>query len=105
MVPVMLFFHLKRKWNKYRGNNLSEFLSCDYNRNEEVDKMKKAILFLGNGYEEIEALTVVDFLRRAEIIVDMVSITGDLETVSAHGVHIKADKLVEEVNPADYDAV
>ena len=35
----------------------------------------------------------------------MVSITGDLETVSAHGVHIKADKLVEEVNPADYDAV
>ena len=67
--------------------------------------MKKAILFLGNGYEEIEALAVVDFLRRAEITVDMVSITGDLETVSAHGVHIKADKLVEEVNPADYDAV
>ena len=67
--------------------------------------MKKAILFLGNGYEEIEALAVVDFLRRAEITVDMVSITGDLGTVSAHGVHIKADKLVEEVNPADYDAV
>ncbi len=67
--------------------------------------MKKAILFLANGYEEIEALAVVDYLRRAEIQVDMVSITGTLETVSAHGVHIKADKLVEDVNAADYDAV
>jgi len=67
--------------------------------------MKKAILFLANGYEEIEALAVVDFLRRADITVDMVSVIGTLDTVSAHGVHIKADKLVEEVNPADYDAV
>ena len=67
--------------------------------------MKKAIIFLGNGYEEIEALAVVDFLRRAEITIDMVSITGSLETVSAHGVHIKADKLIEEVNPVDYDAI
>jgi protein deglycase len=67
--------------------------------------MKKAIILLGNGYEEIEALAVVDFLRRAEIIIDMVSITGSLETVSTHGVHIKADKLIEEVNPVDYDAI
>ena len=67
--------------------------------------MKKAMILLGNGYEEIEALAVVDFLRRAEITIDMVSITGNLETVSAHGVHIKADKLIEEVNPVDYDAI
>ena len=67
--------------------------------------MKKAIILLGNGYEEIEALAVVDFLRRAEITIDMVSITGSLETVSTHGVHIKADKLIEEVNPVDYDAI
>ena len=67
--------------------------------------MKKTMILLANGYEEIEALTVVDFLRRAEISIDFVSIIGKLETVSAHGVHILADKLIEEINPNEYDAV
>ncbi len=67
--------------------------------------MKKTMILLANGYEEIEALTVVDFLRRAEISIDLVSIIGKLETVSAHGVHILADKLIEEINPNEYDAV
>ncbi|WAA13177.1 hypothetical protein [Fervidibacillus halotolerans] len=40
--------------------------------------MKKAMILFANGYEEIEALTVVDYLRRAEIPIDMVTITGKL---------------------------
>ncbi len=39
------------------------------------------------------------------ISIDLVSIVGKLETVSAHGVHILADKLIEEINPNEYDAV
>lgn len=67
--------------------------------------MKKTLILLANGYEEVEALTVVDFLRRAEITIDIVSVTGKLETESAHGVHITADKLIEEIDPKEYDAV
>ena len=38
--------------------------------------MAKVYIFLANGFEEIEALTVVDLLRRASIDISMVSITG-----------------------------
>jgi len=67
--------------------------------------MKKAMLLLGNGYEEVEALTVVDFLRRAQIPIDMVSITGKLETVGDHQIRIYADRLLEEVDSEEYDVV
>lgn len=64
--------------------------------------MRVAIL-LANGYEEVEALTVVDYLRRAEIPVDMVSTTGSLKTVGDHDIAITADKLLADVKASDYD--
>lgn len=67
--------------------------------------MSKIMILLPNGYEEIEALTVVDFCRRADIEVDMVSITNSLETKGDHNIIIKADKLLEDVNLGDYDGV
>ena len=39
--------------------------------------MSKVCIFFAPGYEEIEALTVVDILRRAEVDIDMVSITDE----------------------------
>ena len=39
--------------------------------------MSKIAVFFGTGYEEIEALTVVDILRRAGETVEMVSITDE----------------------------
>lgn len=68
-------------------------------------RMAKAMLLLGDGYEEVEALTVVDYLRRAEVAVDMVSVTGRLETVGDHAIRVMADKLLEDADPAEYDAV
>lgn len=67
--------------------------------------MSKIMILLPNGYEEIEALTVVDFCRRAGIEVDMVSITDNLETKGDHDIIIKADKLLEDVNIGNYDGV
>ena len=64
--------------------------------------MSKAAIFFGNGYEEIEALTVVDILRRAGISTDMVSITGEREVTGSHGITVHMDQLFEEV---DFDSV
>lgn len=68
-------------------------------------KMKKAAVLLADGFEEVEALTVVDLLRRARIYVDTISITDDYTVHGAHGINIYAEALFEEVNFVDFDVV
>lgn len=63
--------------------------------------MAKVYEFLTNGYEEVEALVPVDVLRRAGAEVVLVSTTGDFEVVSAHGVKIVADCLIEYTDTYD----
>lgn len=53
-------------------------------------------VFLAGGFEEIEALTVVDLLRRAEIQVKTVSIMEDRLVYGAHGVGVEADIMFKE---------
>ncbi|MCM1253987.1 MAG: DJ-1/PfpI family protein [Clostridium sp.] len=60
--------------------------------------MSKVCVFFANGFEEIEALTVVDILRRAGIDVDMVSITGEKKVTGSHKIAVEMDKLMEEVD-------
>ena len=60
--------------------------------------MSKVNVFLADGFEEIEALSVVDFLRRADIKVDMVSITDDIEVTGAHGITVKADVCFDKLD-------
>lgn len=64
--------------------------------------MKHISVFLADGFEEVEGLTVVDLFRRAGVAVDTVSVTGNLIVRSAHGIDIKADVLFENMN-ADTD--
>lgn len=64
--------------------------------------MAKIAVFFGEGYEEIEALTVVDMCRRAGIETVMVSITGNVCVTGSHGIKVEMDKLYEEV---DFDAL
>ena len=59
---------------------------------------KKVCVFLADGFEEIEGLTVVDLLRRAEIEVTTVSITDSKTIHGAHGIDVLADKLFEEAD-------
>lgn len=65
----------------------------------------KILELLADGNETIELLTVVDYLRRADIEIDMVSTTGDINLTTSHGVKYQADYLLEDINPADYDGV
>jgi 4-methyl-5(b-hydroxyethyl)-thiazole monophosphate biosynthesis len=55
-------------------------------------------LFLADGFEEIEALTVVDVLRRAGVTLQTVSIMKDLTVTGDHGVPVIADGLFEDVD-------
>ena len=56
---------------------------------------------LAEGFEEIEALTVVDLMRRAQIDVQTVAMGEDKTVTGAHGIAVQADILQEE---ADYSA-
>jgi len=60
--------------------------------------MKLVYVFLTDNFEEIEAVTVIDILRRAEIDVLTVSITGSLFVVGSHKIEIKADVLFDDVD-------
>jgi len=64
----------------------------------------KVMVPLAEGFEEVEALTVVDVLRRADIQVDTVGVIGSVIN-SAHGVRVMVDKRLSEVLQSDYDAI
>ena len=65
--------------------------------------MSKVCVFLADGFEEIEGLTVVDILRRAGIETEMVSIMGRKEIRGSHGICVQADSLFEEADTAGAD--
>ena len=67
--------------------------------------MSKIGLFIANGCEEIEALTVVDILRRATIEVDMISITGEMDATGSHGIRFFCDKKIEDADIGAYDGL
>lgn len=66
--------------------------------------MKKAACFYADGTEEVELLSVVDVLRRADVQADLISVSGDIP-VSAHGIAIRADRLIEEAEMDQYDVI
>ena len=63
--------------------------------------MEHVYIFLADGFEEIEGLTVVDLLRRAQIPVTMVSITGDRHITGSHQIRTEADACFEDLDFAD----
>ena len=60
--------------------------------------MAKTAIFLADGYEEIEALAVVDIFRRAGIELDMISVSDELLTNGSHGIQVMADMLLKDVD-------
>lgn len=65
----------------------------------------KLYTFLANGFETIEALCVVDIMRRGGIDVTTVSINSDKEVVSAQNIKVIADATFDEVDFSDGDAL
>ena len=65
--------------------------------------MKKVIIFFANGTEEVEALTPLDYLRRAGADVTLVGVSG-LYQRGSHGIEIKTDVSLADLDTgADFD--
>ena len=65
--------------------------------------MKVAII-LANGFEEIEAVSLVDILRRAEI--DAASVGLDKKCVcGAHGIEMIADEILDDMKVSEFDMI
>ena len=58
-------------------------------------------VFLAQGFEEIEAVTVVDVLRRGGVCAKTVSISGEKAVCGSHGISIMADLLFEDADFSD----
>ena len=67
--------------------------------------MAKVLVPLAKGFEDIEAITVVDVLRRGGIEVVTASIADSVEVESAHGITVKADALFSDVAGEEYEAI
>lgn len=67
--------------------------------------MKKIAIPLATGFEETEAITVIDILRRANLDVTTISIGETLVVDGAHGIKVSADKLFGEINFEEMDMI
>lgn len=65
--------------------------------------MKKVCVFMADGFEEIEGLTVVDILRRAGIETETISVMGRKQISGSHKILVEADKLFEEAEIEEAD--
>lgn len=67
--------------------------------------MEKVGVFFGTGFEEIEALAVVDLLRRVGIVVSMISINSELKVEGGHKITVMMDEMISDVNFESIDMI
>jgi 4-methyl-5(b-hydroxyethyl)-thiazole monophosphate biosynthesis len=66
---------------------------------------KKVLVPLAEGFEMIEALSVVDIFRRAGAHVDLAAIGDGLQVTSSHNVQVMADKILSDCVNETYDLI
>lgn len=81
------------------------WFAVSHSREDGFIMEKKTYIFLAEGFEEVEALTVVDLVRRAGISMEMVSISGEKTVKGAHGIVVEADVALAEADLTQADAL
>jgi 4-methyl-5(b-hydroxyethyl)-thiazole monophosphate biosynthesis len=66
--------------------------------------MASALVLLADGFEEIEAVTIIDVLRRGDVAVTTASLTGK-HVKGSHDIVIEADALFSSLAVEDFDAL
>lgn len=64
--------------------------------------MQTIAIHLAEGFEEIEAISIIDVLRRADFDVNVVSVSGNFVVSGSHNIKVMADSLFESV---DYNTI
>ena len=65
--------------------------------------LKKAYILLATGFEEIEAVSIIDILRRAGVEIETISISENRQISGAHNIEILADTLFDETDFSNGD--
>ena len=66
--------------------------------------MSKVVIIMADGYEELEAVSIIDILRRAHIDISIAGLS-EKPVVSARGIQILPEKTIDEIDPDSYDMV
>ncbi|MCK5153354.1 MAG: DJ-1/PfpI family protein [Spirochaetales bacterium] len=66
--------------------------------------MKKVVILLAEGFEEVEAVTPIDILRRGGIEVVIAGV-GDTKITGSHGIIIECDTTIDQIDADNYDGV
>src|SRR4051812_47286611 len=66
--------------------------------------MATALVLLADGFEEIEAVTIIDVLRRGDVLVTTASL-GAARVTGSHRISLEADVLLDAVAVKDFDAL
>ena len=74
-------------------------------RGKELPMEKRVLVPVADGTEELEAVAMIDVLRRAGADVTVASVTGNRRITASRGLVIVADCLLEDVMNLEYDLV
>ena len=66
--------------------------------------MANILIPISNGFEEIEAISIIDVCRRANIEVTIAAVE-DLTTIGAHNIKIQADCKIEDISSDNFDMI
>lgn len=66
--------------------------------------MARVAVLLADGFEEVEAVTPIDFLRRAGVDVAVAAVDGS-KAVGSHGIGVEADVSLAELSARSLDGV
>ena len=67
--------------------------------------MSRVTALMAAGYEETELISVVDILKRGNIEVRMVSVTGERAVTGNHGISVLTDRLFGEEDLSESDVL
>lgn len=67
--------------------------------------MATVLVPLATGFEEIEAISIIDVVRRSGINVIVASVNGDEDVRGAHGIVVKTDKSMKNIGVDDIDMI